>query len=749
MVSRGEREPAVGASPGCKHLWVRKARWWVLGTAALCLGTLVAGAAGAGHNDLSFAPGPPAPAGPAPVSAAVVDLNGDGKLDAAVGNDGYWNDVRVMLGDGAGGFREHGSPLEVGPYPRWLTSADFNGDGSADVAVATRGANLVKTLLGDGSGGLASGGSVAAGGEPVGLAHADLNRDGKEDLVVPVFRNGFRLRILLGDGAGGFAPPSELTMGGSSEDNPRISLVAADLTGDGKPDLAAANSRAAAIWLWRGDGSGGFAPRQTIVAARQAGPLGVGDVNGDGKTDLVAVVGKQTEALLGDGTGAFRAAGPPAAVRGGSLALADFNGDAKLDVAVADGTAGLVSFALGNGAGRFAPVGLSPFANLDPAAIAAGDFNGDGKMDLFSLSWIGEAWWPSPSATTVLLQTSATPAVPAPPARLPRGAVLATRTSIELLAADAGRAAALTARDKHGCGPVVVWTPGRRAIRSFKRAFLGCQGDGVSELALSARQVAWIEEGGGNDLEMTVMLANLAARSAKQVEYELNGYRAAGDPTGDWVGQLQGGGSVLAYNHWQVDCTHTDHQYDYCDWVGVGKRHLVELSSGRRRVVRSGAGSYPLAAVGGSRMAVVEGGAVRVLAPSGAIVASAPDPAGDPARAVALNASRLGVERSFSLDLYDPRTGKRATSLGLGAAAALRLAGINSKLALLRGPRRLVLVRLVDGRLASLPLLSQTGQPLVDARLTNAGLFFAYNVKKTAQKGRVAFVSTATLLRRF
>jgi hypothetical protein len=60
-----------------------------------------------------------------------------------------------------------------------------------------------------------------------------------------------------------------------------------------------------------------------------------------------------------------------------------------------------------------------------------------------------------------------------------------------------------------------------------------------------------------------------------------------------------------------------------------------------------------------------------------------------------------------------------------------------------------VLVRLVDGRLASLPLLSQTGQPLVDVRLTNAGLFFAYNVKKTAQKGRVAFVSTSTLLRRF
>jgi hypothetical protein len=683
------------------------------------------------------------------VSAAVVDLNGDGKLDVAVGNDGYWNDVRVMLGDGAGGFREHGSPLVVGPYPRWLTSADFNGDGKADVAVAAPEENLVKTLLGDGSGGLAVGGSVAAGGDPVGLAHADFNRDGKEDLVVPVFRNGYRLRIFLGDGAGGFAPPSELTMGGSSADNPRISVVAADLTGDGKPDLAAANNSAAEIWLWRGDGSGGFAPRQTLVAAQRPGPLAVGDVNDDGKTDLVAVVGKQTEALLGDGAGAFRAAGPPAAVRGGSLALGDFNGDAKLDVAVADGAAGVVSVALGTGAGRFVPVRLSPFDDLDPAAIAAGDFNGDGKLDLFSLSWIGEAWWPSPSGTTVLLQTSATPAVPAPPARLPRGAVLSTRTSIELLAANAGRAAAVTTRDKHGCGPVVVWTPGRNAFRSFKRGFLGCEGDGVVELALSARQVAWIEEGGGNDLEMTVMLANLAARSAKEVEYEINGYRAAGDPTGDWVGQLQGGGSVLAYNHWQVDCTHLNHQYDYCEWVGVGKRQLVELSSGRRRVVRSGLGSYPLAAVGGSRMAVVEGGAVRVLAPSGAIVASVPDSAADPARAVALNASRLGIERSFSLDLYNAKTGAKTRSLGLGPAATLRLAGLSSKLALLRGPRRLVLVRLSDGKLASLPLVSATGQPLVDVRLTEAGLFFAYNVKKTAQKGRVAFLSTSTLLRRF
>jgi FG-GAP-like repeat len=734
-----------------KIIVVRKGRNAIaVGTAAVCLVTLVAGAAAAGRTNLSFAPGPLVPAGPAPVSAALADLNGDGKLDVAVGNGGYWNDVRVLLGDGAGGFGEHGSPVALGAYPREMTSADFDRDGNADLAIVT-GARLVRILLGDGSGGVAAanGASVDAGGEPFGLLHADLNDDGDEDLLVPVRRNGYRVGILLGNGTGGFAAPSELSIGGSTADAPRVSVVAADLTGDGKPDLAAANSSSNAIWLWRGNGSGGFGSRQTIATAKRPGPLAVGDVNRDGEADLVAVVGKGTEALLGDGKGGYRAAGPPAAVRGGSLVLADFNGDSTLDVAVADGAAGRIYVALGNGSGRFAPVALSPLATLATVSISPGDFNGDGKTDLFDLSWVGEAWWPSPSGTSVLLQTAATPAVPAPPQRMPRGVVLSTRTPIELLAADAGRAAVVTARDKRACGPVVVWTPSRRAIRSFKRGYLGCQGDGVGELALSDRQVAWIEEGGGNNLELTVMLGNLTGRSAKQVDYETNGDRAGGDPTGDWVGQLQGGGSVLAYNAWDVGCAHLDPDGEYCDWVSVGKRDLVQLSSGRRRIVRSGPDSFPLAAAGGGRLAVATDSAVRVYGATGKLVTSVPNPSEDPARAVALSTPRLAVERTFGIDLYSSSSGTKTKSLALGPAAALRLAAVSSKLALLRGPRRIVLVRLADGRLASLPLISQTGQPLVDVRLTDAGLFFAYNVKKTVQKGRVAFVSTAALLRRF
>ena len=175
-----------------------------LGLLACLLTASVAGAAGTAQAGLSFAPGPPIPAGPAPNYAAVADLNGDGRLDLAVADSGYWNDLRVLLGTGAGAFRPAGRPLAIGGHPDGMTAADFNGDGKPDLAVASANPNIVKVLLGDGSGSMtaALGAPVAVGGSTTGmLVAADLNRDGKVDLVVPFFSQGaFRVASLLGDG---------------------------------------------------------------------------------------------------------------------------------------------------------------------------------------------------------------------------------------------------------------------------------------------------------------------------------------------------------------------------------------------------------------------------------------------------------------------------------------------------------------------------------------------------------------------
>jgi hypothetical protein len=108
----------------------------------------------------------------------------------------------------------------------------------------------------------------------------------------------------------------------------------------------------------------------------------------------------------------------------------------------------------------------------------------------------------------------------------------------------------------------------------------------------------------------------------------------------------------------------------------------------------------------------------------------------------------MAVEQTFTLDLFDPTTGAKTRSLPLGPGAALQLQGVSAKVALLRGRRQLVLVRLSDGRLISMPLPLRAASGLVDADLTSAGLFYAYNVPG-ASKGRIVFEPTAKLLRRF
>jgi hypothetical protein len=330
--------------------------------------------------------------------------------------------------------------------------------------------------------------------------------------------------------------------------------------------------------------------------------------------------------------------------------------------------------------------------------------------------------------------------------------VFTTRARIAMLAADGNRVALVTEKlKKRLCGRIVVWTAPHRRSTSFSLQDLGCRGDGVGAVALGDGQVAWIEEGGGNDLELTLEVARLAGGRPKEAEYVINGDRAGGDPSGEWVGQLLGGGPLLAYNYWTVECDPPS-GYSCSDnepSLRVTNERLVRILAGRKTVVRSGPSSYALKAVGGGRMAVETQGALAVLSPGGSLVSTVPVVAGDSPRAVALSATRLAVERTSTLELLDPTGGAEAKSIPLGPAAALRLVGVSSKLALLRGPRRLVLVRLSDGRLASVPLRPTAAKGIVDAGLTGAGLFYAYNVPRAAARGRVVFEPTARLLARF
>lgn len=317
---------------------------------------------------------------------------------------------------------------------------------------------------------------------------------------------------------------------------------------------------------------------------------------------------------------------------------------------------------------------------------------------------------------------------------------------VMMLAANGPRAAVLTSR-RRACGQIAVWTaPGRRVSR-FGLGELGCNGDGVDELALGGGQVGWIESGGGNDLELTVMNGRLPHGRTKRVAYEVNGDRAGENPAGGWVGHLVGGGRLLAWNRWQVVCDRPagEECYDGDPQARLTGEQLVRIGAGVPTTSAGGPDVYALAAAGGNRFAVVRSDGVATLDAAGASLALVPTSVAD-IRGVGLSATTLFVERSTTLELYDPASGVARRSIALGGAAPLTLAGATKRFVLLTGKRRLVLVRLGDGARAE---LSVPVSPLVGARLTENGLFYAYDVATSRQPGRVAFVSSRSLAAAF
>ncbi len=110
----------------------------------------------------------------------------------------------------------------------------MNGDGKRDLVLTNGGSRNVTVLLGNGDGTFASAGNYPVPGSPWSVTIADVNDDGRPDIViVDVFSD---MAVLPGNGNGTFGPAVTLNAGAS----PRHAVVA-DFNGDGKPDIAVAN----------------------------------------------------------------------------------------------------------------------------------------------------------------------------------------------------------------------------------------------------------------------------------------------------------------------------------------------------------------------------------------------------------------------------------------------------------------------------------------------------------------------------
>ena len=313
--------------------------------------------------------------------------------------------VSVLLSNGDGTFQAPVSYNSSGEDAYSVAVADVNGDGKPDLLVANLCASssncsngAVSVLLGNGDGTFQAPVSYNSGGQDAySVAVADVNGDGKPDLLVANecassnCSNG-TVGVLLGNGDGTFQAAMSYNSGGDDA----FSIAAADVNSDGKPDLLVANLCASssncsngAVNVLLGNGDGTF---QAAVSYNSDGAypysVAVADLNGDGKPDLLVANecaststcsnGGALSVLLGNGDGTFQAAQislTPSELSIGQIAVSDFNGDGKLDAAIGSGSVLL----LGNGDGTF-QVPLNLGAGGPGAAV--GDFNGDGRPDL-------------------------------------------------------------------------------------------------------------------------------------------------------------------------------------------------------------------------------------------------------------------------------------------------------------------------------------------------------------------------------
>jgi hypothetical protein len=273
------------------------------------------------------------------------------------------------------------------------------------------------------------------------IGSGDFTGDGYPDLVLGGSQNGCTLYLLVNDGANGFGLPQTLAAvpGGRAP----TFLTVTDFNADGRPDVAVGTNVPNVIYLALSDGMGYTAATSTafsVVSSGSAYGMDAADLNGDGRPDLIVsyslYTNKGTYVALNHGAGDFQAATlvSPKRESDERVTAADFTNDARIDLLIGGRISSSTRLLTGNGDGTFNPPTDLTFTHAIGyyAGIDNGDFNGDGNQDLLCTRMFGGGrdllCYPGNGdgtfATAVVLHTTPSgtwTGLAAPPAPFPDG----------------------------------------------------------------------------------------------------------------------------------------------------------------------------------------------------------------------------------------------------------------------------------------------------------------------------------------
>ena len=337
----------------------------------------------------------------------LTDYNGDGVPDLIIANEGDYlqysgtgeiPSLIVLSGYGDGTFNNAVTYADAGNSGWGLALADMNGDGRADLLVYNMLSADVAVKMRSSTAGLipapAKRYAVADSYRAfIALLTGDVNGDGKRDVLLV---NVHGVQVLLGIGGGNLRAPAATELRSYSMD-----LKSTDLNHDGNADLVIrgndiGNSQTGYIetdylYLALGNKTQTLTRKPSIFSATSPdfGPLGLGNFNTDGNLDILIRQG----VLFNNGSAQFTGPhsepsniGEPAytgAVY--TTAVGDLNRDGKADLVTVGTTTLTVS--LGNGDGTFKPDVNYSLGGTGANAVVLRDINGDGKLDAITANY--------------------------------------------------------------------------------------------------------------------------------------------------------------------------------------------------------------------------------------------------------------------------------------------------------------------------------------------------------------------------
>jgi FG-GAP-like repeat len=190
------------------------------------------------------------------------DVNGDGWLDLVSANPGK-NTLTIFTNNKDGNFTFASSKL-VASSPESVLATDVDGNGNVQLICANFGSKMLSVLTNNGSSVFNVAYNLNVGSEPYSVTAADVNGDGKMDLICAdsaSFQNpAGTLIVFTNNGAGIFVSNATYAVGNGPE-----SVVTADVNGDGRLDLISVNSGTNTLSILTNAST--FLPRLTIKSS--------------------------------------------------------------------------------------------------------------------------------------------------------------------------------------------------------------------------------------------------------------------------------------------------------------------------------------------------------------------------------------------------------------------------------------------------------------------------------------------------